>query len=38
MPIYEFECEGCGERFEELPGFGGGAVPARRAGRGGRGG
>ena len=18
MPIYEFECEGCGERFEEL--------------------
>ena len=20
MPIYEFECEGCGERFEELVG------------------
>lgn len=20
MPIYEFECEGCGERFEELIG------------------
>jgi putative FmdB family regulatory protein len=22
MPIYEFECEGCGERFEELVGAG----------------
>jgi len=20
MPVYEFECEGCGERFEELTG------------------
>lgn len=25
MPIYEFECEGCGERFEELVGA---AAPA----------
>jgi putative FmdB family regulatory protein len=22
MPIYEFECEGCGDRFEELVGAG----------------
>ncbi len=27
MPIYEFECEGCGERFEELMAAGA-AAPA----------
>lgn len=26
MPIYEFECEECGERFEELVGAGEAAV------------
>ncbi|HVD86336.1 MAG TPA: FmdB family zinc ribbon protein [Solirubrobacterales bacterium] len=37
MPIYEFECEGCGARFEELVAAGAavacpacGAEPARR--------
>lgn len=38
MPIYEFECDGCGERFEELVATGAadvactrcGATPARR--------
>ena len=27
MPIYEFECEGCGERFEELVAAGAESVP-----------
>jgi putative FmdB family regulatory protein len=26
MPIYEFECEECGERFEELVAAGGGVA------------
>jgi putative FmdB family regulatory protein len=26
MPIYEFECEGCGARFEELVATGGGVA------------
>ncbi|HEX5712948.1 MAG TPA: zinc ribbon domain-containing protein [Solirubrobacterales bacterium] len=26
MPIYEFECEGCGERFEELVAAGAEAI------------
>ena len=26
MPIYEFECEGCGERFEELVAADGGVA------------
>jgi putative FmdB family regulatory protein len=26
MPIYEFECEGCGGRFEELVATGGGVA------------
>jgi len=26
MPIYEFECEGCGARFEELVGAGAAAA------------
>jgi putative FmdB family regulatory protein len=26
MPIYEFECEGCGARFEELVATGGSAA------------
>jgi putative FmdB family regulatory protein len=32
MPIYEFECGGCGERFEELVAAGAPAVPCPRCG------
>ncbi len=32
MPIYEFECEGCGARFEELVGTGAGAVACPECG------
>jgi putative FmdB family regulatory protein len=30
MPIYEFECHGCGERFEELVAAGAADVPCPR--------
>jgi putative FmdB family regulatory protein len=29
MPLYEFECEACGERFEELTGLDGSAACPR---------
>jgi len=32
MPIYEFECDGCGERFEELLAAGATAAPCPRCG------
>ncbi len=32
MPIYEFECEGCGERFEELVAAGAEALPCPSCG------
>lgn len=32
MPIYEFECEGCGVRFEELVAAGATDVPCLRCG------
>jgi putative FmdB family regulatory protein len=32
MPIYEFECEGCGERFEELVAAGATDVSCPRCG------
>ena len=32
MPIYEFECEECGERFEELVAAGAGAVACPECG------
>jgi putative FmdB family regulatory protein len=32
MPIYEFECEGCGERFEELVAAGATDVACPRCG------
>ncbi len=32
MPIYEFECDGCGERFEELVAAGAADVPCPRCG------
>jgi putative FmdB family regulatory protein len=32
MPIYEFECESCGERFEELVAAGAEAVPCPACG------
>ncbi|MBS1880663.1 MAG: zinc ribbon domain-containing protein [Actinobacteria bacterium] len=32
MPIYEFECEGCGERFEELVAVGVEAAPCTACG------
>ena len=32
MPIYEFECEGCGARFEELVAAGIEAVPCPECG------
>jgi putative FmdB family regulatory protein len=32
MPIYEFECEGCGERFEELVAASTGSAPCPRCG------
>ncbi len=32
MPIYEFECEDCGARFEELVGAGAEAVPCATCG------
>ncbi|HYP56348.1 MAG TPA: zinc ribbon domain-containing protein [Solirubrobacterales bacterium] len=32
MPIYEFECDGCGERFEELLGAGATDAPCPRCG------
>jgi putative FmdB family regulatory protein len=32
MPIYEFECEACGERFEELVAAGTEAVPCPACG------
>jgi putative FmdB family regulatory protein len=32
MPIYEFECEGCGARFEELVAAGAEAVPCSACG------
>ncbi|MFT3865351.1 MAG: zinc ribbon domain-containing protein [Solirubrobacterales bacterium] len=32
MPIYEFECEGCGERFEELVAASVGSVPCPACG------
>jgi len=34
MPIYEFECEGCGVRFEELVGAGAEGVPCPECGEG----
>ncbi|HEY1854077.1 MAG TPA: zinc ribbon domain-containing protein [Solirubrobacterales bacterium] len=34
MPIYEFECEGCGARFEELVAAGSGPVPCAACGSG----
>jgi putative FmdB family regulatory protein len=34
MPIYEFECEGCGVRFEELVAAGVEAVPCPECGAG----
>jgi putative FmdB family regulatory protein len=34
MPIYEYECEECGERFEELVGVGAGTVPCPQCGSG----
>jgi len=35
MPIYEFECEACGSRFEELVSGSGGDVACPRCGAGG---
>lgn len=32
MPIYEFECEGCGGRFEELTGSETHSLPCPRCG------
>jgi putative FmdB family regulatory protein len=32
MPIYEFECEGCGDRFEELVGAGAETAPCPECG------
>jgi putative FmdB family regulatory protein len=32
MPIYEYECEQCGTRFEELVAAGAAAVPCRACG------
>jgi putative FmdB family regulatory protein len=32
MPIYEFECEQCGARFEELVGAGAAGVPCEACG------
>jgi putative FmdB family regulatory protein len=32
MPIYEFECEGCGARFEELVAADAGGVPCPECG------
>jgi len=32
MPIYEFECEDCGKRFEELVSGGAGPVACSRCG------
>lgn len=32
MPIYEFECESCGERFEELVAAGAESVPCPACG------
>jgi len=32
MPIYEFECEGCGERFEELVAAGAESLPCPACG------
>ncbi len=32
MPIYEFECEECGARFDELVDAGGGPPPCPRCG------
>ena len=32
MPIYEFECEGCGERFEELVAASTAAAPCPECG------
>ena len=32
MPVYEFECEECGERFEELTGSETRALPCPRCG------
>ncbi|HEY2717707.1 MAG TPA: zinc ribbon domain-containing protein [Solirubrobacterales bacterium] len=32
MPIYEYECESCGERFEELVAAGSEAVPCAACG------
>lgn len=32
MPIYEYECEECGERFEELVAAGAGSVPCAACG------
>ena len=32
VPIYEFECDGCGSRFEELVGAGAEAIPCVRCG------
>jgi putative FmdB family regulatory protein len=32
MPIYEFECESCGERFEELVVAGADSVPCAACG------
>lgn len=34
MPIYEFECEACGERFEELVAAGAEAAPCPACGSG----
>jgi putative FmdB family regulatory protein len=34
MPIYEFECEGCGERFEELVAAGADGVECAACGSG----
>jgi putative FmdB family regulatory protein len=34
MPIYEFECEECGVRFEELVAAGAGTVPCPQCGSG----
>ncbi len=33
MPIYEFECEDCGERFEELVAASTGSVPCPACGK-----
>jgi putative FmdB family regulatory protein len=32
VPIYEYQCESCGERFEELVGAGSEAVPCAACG------